>query len=80
MQLKFVLDKKTDQNIKLGQRAINVKSFTGAGKKPSLLKRVGYATIGETLIIESEKEKNIMNEDADIKYWRLIEEIARNNI
>jgi hypothetical protein len=44
-----------------------------------LLKRVGYATIGDTLIIESKIEKNIKNSDADIKYWRLIEEIARNN-
>ena len=49
-------------------------------KYPSMLKRVGYATIGDRLVINSEKEKEIIKSDSDTKMWRLVEAIVQNKV
>jgi hypothetical protein len=48
--------------------------------RPLLLKHIGYATIGKTLIIvpAKDKKKEISKWDSETSNWRLVENIVLN--
>ena len=53
-----------------------VKKFTN-DDRPLLLKNVGYATIGDSLIINPSNQKDMKNLDSDTHNWRVIESIIK---
>jgi hypothetical protein len=53
-----------------------VKEFTN-DDRPLLLKNVGYATIGDSLIINPSYQKDMKNLDSDTHNWRVIESIIK---
>ena len=53
-----------------------MKEFTN-DDRPLLLKNVGYATIGDSLIINPSYQKDMKNLDSDTNNWRVIESIIK---